>query len=165
MISANGSFDSDENVFFFRAAEQLVGIEEDPAKFTPSNTRFQRGSSRIFRKSRTHETAAVITPVVGVLYDATPVNVMEKDELVDGDFYLWQSPISVAVSIRQLLMFFVRTNRKEISVLALLCSLSGQYSGFILCSLLWIECGFSFVGFCVVVVVVKLGLLRILMHS
>ncbi|KHN39861.1 Anaphase-promoting complex subunit 8 [Glycine soja] len=63
------------------AAEQLVGIEEDPAKFTPSNTRFQRGSSRICRKSRTHETAAVITPVVGVLYDATPVNVMEKDEL------------------------------------------------------------------------------------
>ncbi|KAL5129691.1 Anaphase-promoting complex subunit 8 [Glycine soja] len=66
------------------AAEQLVGIEADNAKFTPSNTRFHRGSSSIRRKYRTHETA--VTPVVGVSYDATPV--LEEDELVDGDFYL-----------------------------------------------------------------------------
>ncbi|KAL1308656.1 hypothetical protein AAHE18_17G122700 [Arachis hypogaea] len=66
------------------AAEQLVGIEQDPAKFTPSNTRFQRGSSSIRRKYRTHEIAA--TPIAGVSYVATPV--MEEDELVDGDFYL-----------------------------------------------------------------------------
>ncbi|XP_072055401.1 anaphase-promoting complex subunit 8 isoform X2 [Arachis hypogaea] len=65
-------------------AEQLVGIEQDPAKFTPSNTRFQRGSSSIRRKYRTHEIAA--TPIAGVSYVATPV--MEEDELVDGDFYL-----------------------------------------------------------------------------
>jgi len=68
----------------FRAAEQLVGIEADNAKFTPSNTRFHRGSSSIRRKYRTHETT--VTPVVGVSYDATPV--LEEDELVDGDFYL-----------------------------------------------------------------------------
>ncbi|TKY67885.1 Anaphase-promoting complex subunit 8 [Spatholobus suberectus] len=66
------------------AAEQLVGIEQDPAKFTPSNTRFQRGSSSIRRKYRTHETT--VTPIAGVSYVATPV--MEEDELVDGDFYL-----------------------------------------------------------------------------
>ncbi|KAJ1442435.1 Tetratricopeptide-like helical domain superfamily [Sesbania bispinosa] len=66
------------------AAEQLVGIEQDPAKFTPSNTRFQRGSSSIRRKYRTHEISS--TPIAGVSYVATPV--MEEDELVDGDFYL-----------------------------------------------------------------------------
>ncbi|CAL0303676.1 unnamed protein product [Lupinus luteus] len=66
------------------AAEQLVGIEQDPAKFTPTNTRFQRGSSSIRRKYRTHDMAA--TPIAGVSYVATPV--MEEEELVDGDFYL-----------------------------------------------------------------------------
>ncbi|WJX87492.1 anaphase-promoting complex component apc8 [Trifolium repens] len=66
------------------AAEQLVGIEQDPSKFTPSNTRFQRGSSSIRRKYRTHEITS--TPIAGVSYVATPV--MEEDELVDGDFYL-----------------------------------------------------------------------------
>ncbi|KAE9617106.1 putative acetyltransferase A, auxiliary subunit [Lupinus albus] len=66
------------------AAEQLVGIEQDPAKFTPTNTRFQRGSSCIRRKYRTHDVAA--TPIAGVSYVATPV--MEEDEVVDGDFYL-----------------------------------------------------------------------------
>nr|KYP68140.1 Cell division cycle protein 23 isogeny [Cajanus cajan] len=66
------------------AAEQLVGIEQDPAKFTPSNTRFQRGSSSIRRKYRTHETS--VTPIAGVSYVATPV--MEEDEIIDGDFYL-----------------------------------------------------------------------------
>ncbi|MED6185362.1 anaphase-promoting complex component apc8 [Stylosanthes scabra] len=66
------------------AAEQLVGIEQDLAKFTPSNTRFQRGSSSIRRKYRTHDITT--TPIAGVSYVATPV--MEEDELVDGDFYL-----------------------------------------------------------------------------
>ncbi|PNX76101.1 anaphase-promoting complex subunit 8-like protein [Trifolium pratense] len=66
------------------AAEQLIGIEQDPSKFTPSNTRFQRGSSSIRRKYRTHDITA--TPIAGVSYVATPV--MEEDELVDGDFYL-----------------------------------------------------------------------------
>ncbi|KAL5168098.1 Anaphase-promoting complex subunit 8 [Glycine soja] len=67
-----------------QAAEQLVGIEQDPAKFTPSNTRFQRGSSSIRRKYKTHEITG--TPIAGVSYVATPA--MEEDELVDGDFYL-----------------------------------------------------------------------------
>ncbi|KAI4336082.1 hypothetical protein L6164_014656 [Bauhinia variegata] len=66
------------------AAEQLVGIEQDPAKFTPSNTRFQRGSSSIRRRYRTNEITS--TPIAGVSYVTTPV--MEEDELVDGDFYL-----------------------------------------------------------------------------
>ncbi|CAI8607012.1 unnamed protein product [Vicia faba] len=66
------------------ASEQLVGIEQDPSKFTPSNTRFQRGSSSIRRKYRTHEITA--TPPSGVSYVVTPV--MEEDALVDTDFYL-----------------------------------------------------------------------------
>lgn len=66
------------------AAEQLVGIEKDPAKFTPSHTRFQRGSSSIRRRFRTNEIAS--TPTAGVSYVSTPV--LEEDEAVDGDFYL-----------------------------------------------------------------------------
>ncbi|KAH7541915.1 anaphase-promoting complex subunit 8 [Ziziphus jujuba] len=66
------------------AAEQLVGIEQDPAKFTPANTRFQRGSSSIRRRFHTNESTS--TPISGVLYVSTPV--MEEDEVVDGDFYL-----------------------------------------------------------------------------
>nr|XP_024928548.2 anaphase-promoting complex subunit 8-like [Ziziphus jujuba var. spinosa] len=66
------------------AAEQLVGIEQDPAKFTPANTRFQRGSSSIRRRFHTHE--STLTPASGVLHVSTPV--MEEDEIVDGDIYL-----------------------------------------------------------------------------
>lgn len=66
------------------AAEQLVGIEQDPAKFTPSNTRFQRGSSSIHRRFRTNEITS--TPPTGVAYVSTPV--MEEDEAIHGDFYL-----------------------------------------------------------------------------
>ncbi|XP_048229235.1 anaphase-promoting complex subunit 8 isoform X2 [Ricinus communis] len=62
----------------------LVGIEQDPAKFTPSNTRFQRGSSSIRRRFRTNDITS--TPAAGVSYISTPV--MEEDEVVDGDFYL-----------------------------------------------------------------------------
>ncbi|CAI0549577.1 unnamed protein product, partial [Linum tenue] len=70
------------------AAEQLVGIEQDPAKFTPANTRFQRGSSSIRRRFRTNEIASAtpLTPLAGVSYVSTPV--MEEDEAVDNDFYL-----------------------------------------------------------------------------
>ncbi|KAJ8753604.1 hypothetical protein K2173_022845 [Erythroxylum novogranatense] len=66
------------------AAEQLVGIEQDPAKYTPSNTRFQRGSSSIRRRFRTNEITS--TPTTGVSYVSTPL--MEEDEAVDSDFYL-----------------------------------------------------------------------------
>ncbi|KAL3740510.1 hypothetical protein ACJRO7_021742 [Eucalyptus globulus] len=65
-------------------AEQLVGIELDPVKFTPSNTRFQRGSSSIRRRFSTNENTS--TPIAGVSYVSTPV--MEEDDIVDGDFYL-----------------------------------------------------------------------------
>lgn len=67
-----------------RAAEQLVGIEQDPAKFTPSNTRFQRGSSSIRRRFHSNEGSS--TPIAGMSYVSTPV--MEEDEVVDGDVYL-----------------------------------------------------------------------------
>ncbi|KAL6181522.1 hypothetical protein ACLB2K_048177 [Fragaria x ananassa] len=66
------------------AGEQLVGIEHDPAKFTPANTRFQRGSSSIRRRFRTTDVNS--TPIAGVSYVSAPV--MEEDEIVDGDFYL-----------------------------------------------------------------------------
>lgn len=66
------------------AAEQLVGIEQDPAKFTPSNTRFQRGSSSIRRRFHSNEGSS--TPIAGMSYVSTPV--MEEDEVVDGDVYL-----------------------------------------------------------------------------
>lgn len=70
--------------FNCRAAEQLAGIEQDPAKFTPANTRFQRGSSSIRRRFRTNEITS--TPIAGVSYVSTPV--MEEDDAIDGDFYL-----------------------------------------------------------------------------
>ncbi|KAJ4848344.1 anaphase-promoting complex component apc8 [Turnera subulata] len=65
------------------AAEQLVGIEQDPEKFTPANTRFQRGSSSIRRRFRTSEVTS--TPIAGISYVSTPA--LEEDEAVDGDFY------------------------------------------------------------------------------
>ena len=61
-----------------------MGIEQDPANFTPSNTRFQWGSSSICRRFRTNEITS--TPIAGVSYVSTPV--MEEDDAVDGDFYL-----------------------------------------------------------------------------
>lgn len=61
-----------------------MGIEQDPAKFTPANTRFHRGSSSIRRRFRTNDVAS--TPPAGVSYVSTPV--MEEDEIVDCDFYL-----------------------------------------------------------------------------
>ena len=70
--------------YMYRAAEQLVGIEQDPAKYTPTNTRFQRGSSSIRRRFRTNDITS--TPVAGVSYVSTPV--MEEDEVEDSDFYL-----------------------------------------------------------------------------
>ncbi|KAI4371024.1 hypothetical protein MLD38_019302 [Melastoma candidum] len=66
------------------AAEQVVAIELDDLHFTPSNTRFQSGSSSIRRRYRTNEIAS--TPTAGVSYASTPV--MEEDELVNGDFYV-----------------------------------------------------------------------------
>ncbi|GAB2221163.1 hypothetical protein Droror1_Dr00012332 [Drosera rotundifolia] len=67
------------------ASEQLVGIEQDPAKFTPSHTRFQRGSSSIRRRFRTNE--ALSTPSDGVSYVSTPVP-EDGDDDVESDFYL-----------------------------------------------------------------------------
>ncbi|PIN05700.1 Anaphase-promoting complex (APC), Cdc23 subunit [Handroanthus impetiginosus] len=74
------------------AAEQLMGIEQDPSKHTPSHTRFQRGSSSIRRRFRTATPAdSSATPSAGVSYVTTPslVGAEEYDyDLMDSDFYL-----------------------------------------------------------------------------
>ncbi|KAI3997641.1 hypothetical protein MKX01_011058 [Papaver californicum] len=70
------------------AAEQLVGIEQDPAKFTPSHTRFQRGSSSIRRRfGGVGTNEPPLTPLAGVSYVSTPIH-EEDDNNVDNDFYL-----------------------------------------------------------------------------
>ncbi|CAM8926795.1 unnamed protein product [Rhodiola kirilowii] len=71
------------------AAEQLVGIEQDPAKATPSNTRFQTGSSSIRRRYRTCDMSG--TPTAGVSYvssSSTPVHEHEEDDFLDSDLYI-----------------------------------------------------------------------------
>ncbi|XP_010515126.1 PREDICTED: anaphase-promoting complex subunit 8-like [Camelina sativa] len=68
------------------AGEQLVGIEQDPSNFTPSNTRFQRGSSSIRRRFSTNESISTPQPSVGFSQAATPLP--EEDETIDGDLYL-----------------------------------------------------------------------------
>ena len=67
-----------------KASEPLVDIEQDPTKFTPSNTIFQCGNSSTRRKYCTHK--ITVTLIAGVSYVAMPV--MEDDELVDSDFHL-----------------------------------------------------------------------------
>lgn len=109
----------------FRASEQLVGIEQDPSKFTPSYTRFQRGSSSIRRKFRTHEVTA--TPPAGVSYVVTPV--MEEDALVDTDFYL------LAKSY-----FDCREYKRAAHVLR---DQIGRKSLFLRCYALYLVCSFS----------------------
>lgn len=71
------------------AAEQLVGIEQDHAKFTPS--RFQRissasGSTARQRRFRTPDVIAS-TPLAGVSYVATPIIEDDPDDL-SADSYL-----------------------------------------------------------------------------
>ncbi|KAH0864471.1 hypothetical protein HID58_081682 [Brassica napus] len=67
------------------AGEQLVGIEQDPSNSTPSNTRFQRGSSSIRRRFSTNESISTPQPSVGFSQAATPLP--EEDEVIDGDLY------------------------------------------------------------------------------
>ncbi|CAN6916891.1 unnamed protein product [Brassica oleracea var. botrytis] len=69
------------------AGEQLVGIEQDSSNFTPSNTRFQRGSSSIRRRFSTNESISTPQPSVGFSQPpATPLP--QEDEVIDGDLYL-----------------------------------------------------------------------------
>ncbi|KAG8379049.1 hypothetical protein BUALT_Bualt07G0047900 [Buddleja alternifolia] len=74
------------------AAEQLMGIEQDPSKHTPSHTRFQRGSSSIRRRFRTATPAdSSATPSAGVSYVTTPLMIGAEEydyDLIDSDFYL-----------------------------------------------------------------------------
>ncbi|CDY58069.1 BnaAnng14940D [Brassica napus] len=67
------------------AGEQLVGIEQDPSNFTPSNTRFQRGSSSIRRRFST-----ISTPQPSAGFSQPPATPLpqEEDEVIDGDLYL-----------------------------------------------------------------------------
>ena len=113
-------------VLIYRAAEQLVGIEQDPAKFTPSNTRFQRGSSSIRRRFRTNEITS--TPPTGIVSVSTPV--MEEDEAIHGDFYL------LAKSY-----FDCREYRRAAHVLR---DQTGKKSVFLRCYALYLVCSFLF---------------------
>ncbi|KAG9129456.1 hypothetical protein Leryth_013049 [Lithospermum erythrorhizon] len=70
------------------AGEQLVGIEQDPAKHTPSHTRFQRGSSSIRRRFGTADPPYTATPPTGVSYASTPVQLDEDNDAADSDFYM-----------------------------------------------------------------------------
>ncbi|GJU27870.1 anaphase-promoting complex subunit 8 [Tanacetum coccineum] len=73
------------------AAEQLVGIEQDPTKYPPSNTRLQRDCSSILRRFRSNENEVVGvigTPIAGTSYVSTPVLDEESECNVDSDFYL-----------------------------------------------------------------------------
>lgn len=69
-----------------------MGIEQDPSKYTPSHTRFQRGSSSIRRRFRTSTPAdSSATPSAGVSYVNTPslMGAEEYDyDLMDSDFYM-----------------------------------------------------------------------------
>lgn len=78
-----------------------MGIEQDPAKFTPSHTRFQRESSSIRRRFRTNEMATSTPPASGVSYvSSTPQLVPppppppeeegdhEGGAAADSDFYV-----------------------------------------------------------------------------
>ncbi|CAA2971030.1 anaphase-promoting complex subunit 8 [Olea europaea subsp. europaea] len=69
-----------------------MGIEQDPAKYTPSHTRFQRGSSSIRRRFRTAASGeSSATPSGGVSYVATPLMAGGEEydyAAVDNDFYL-----------------------------------------------------------------------------
>lgn len=71
-----------------------MGIEQDPTKYTPTHTRFQRGSSSIRRRFRTDvavssdSPGAFATPSASVSYLSTPVVFEEENDLVEGDFYL-----------------------------------------------------------------------------
>ncbi|KAL6997235.1 anaphase-promoting complex component apc8 [Sarracenia purpurea var. burkii] len=67
------------------AVELLVGIEQDPAKFTPTHARYQRGSSSTRRRFRTGDITS--TPTIDASYVSTPV-LEEDNEAVDSDFYL-----------------------------------------------------------------------------
>ncbi|XP_076898834.1 anaphase-promoting complex subunit 8-like [Bidens hawaiensis] len=68
------------------AAEQLVGIEQDPAKYPPSHTRLQRDCSTIRRRFRSTD-EVVSTPVAGTSYVSTPVP-EEDNEDVGSDLLL-----------------------------------------------------------------------------
>ncbi|KAL4178637.1 hypothetical protein AMTRI_Chr13g116080 [Amborella trichopoda] len=65
------------------AAEQLVGIEHDITKSTPSQHRFCRESSSIKMRLRRNEVSA--TPPAGVSYVGTPI--LEEDD-IENDFFL-----------------------------------------------------------------------------
>lgn len=70
------------------AGEQLVGIEQDPAKHTPSHTRFQRGSSSIRRRFSSSDPPYTATPPAGVSYSSAGLQLDDDNDGVDSDFYL-----------------------------------------------------------------------------
>ncbi|RWR87437.1 anaphase-promoting complex subunit 8 [Cinnamomum micranthum f. kanehirae] len=72
------------------AAEQLVGIEQDSGKFTPSHhARFYRSSSSSTARTRRFRTPDVVTtPLAGVSYVTTPVFHDDQDDVTGNDYFL-----------------------------------------------------------------------------
>ncbi|KAJ8632128.1 hypothetical protein MRB53_025464 [Persea americana] len=72
------------------AAEQLVGIEQDSGKFTPSHqARFYRSSSGSTARTRRFRTPDVVTtPLAGVSYVTTPVFHDDQDDVTGNDYFL-----------------------------------------------------------------------------
>ncbi|KAL2515816.1 Anaphase-promoting complex subunit 8 [Forsythia ovata] len=114
------------------AAEQLMGIEQDPAKHTPSHTRFQRGSSSIrrrFRASAAGDSSA--TPSAGVSYVATPSMAGSEDydyDAIDNDFYLLAKSYFDCREFRRAAHVLRDQDKQESCLLTLLRALFGWFS-------------------------------------
>ncbi|ERN14331.1 hypothetical protein AMTR_s00033p00201280 [Amborella trichopoda] len=82
-----------------RAAEQLVGIEHDVTKSTPSQHRFCKESSSIKMRLRRNEVSA--TPPARVSFVGIPIL---KEDDIENDFFCWQNRILIRGSIEERLM-------------------------------------------------------------
>lgn len=137
---------------WYRAAEQLVGIEQDPAKYTPSHTRFQRGSSSIRRRFRTAtEAAFTSTPAAGVSHLTTPSVPEDDNEAIDNDFYLLAKSYFDCQEYRRAThVLRDQTGKKAVFLrcysLYLVCPYHPLYPCFFLC-LIIVTCCFMLIAF------------------
>ncbi|PHT31705.1 Anaphase-promoting complex subunit 8 [Capsicum baccatum] len=156
MLNKNGSvgvnYDPISEDMGTRAAEQLVGIEQDPAKYTPSHTRFQRGSSSIRRRFRTAtEAAFTSTPAAGVSHVTTPSVPEDDNEAIDNDFYLLAKSYFDCQEYRRAThVLRDQTGKKAVFLrcysLYLVCPYHPLYPCFFLC-LIIVTCCFMLIAF------------------
>ncbi|KAJ9163696.1 hypothetical protein P3X46_023336 [Hevea brasiliensis] len=89
---------------------QVVVIAQDPAKFTPSNTRFQRGNSSIRRRFCTNDIPSTLP--AGVSYVSTPV--MAEDEAYRRAAHVLRDQTGKkAVFLRCYALYLAGEKRKE----------------------------------------------------